>query len=81
MAILSLPSAEDSATNLLVVTVKRMCRRPKVHLNLQYPPEMGEENVQRASLLSPEGQQEGQIFAKQPQWQMAVRVSPIQWDR
>jgi ferredoxin len=146
-AILSLPPAEDSVTDLLVVTVKRLRRRPKVRLNLQYPPEMGEENVslelfagenlrramlvrgvklndalvarfdsggsgdcgaegtcatcavsvvEGASLLSPVGQQEGQIFAKQPRWRMAcraivghgmkegtvtVRVSPRQWDR
>jgi ferredoxin len=146
-AILSLPPAKDSVTDMFVVTVKRLRRRPKVRLNLQYPPEMGEENVslelfagenlrramlvrgvklndalaarfdsggsgdcgaegtcatcavsvvEGSHLLNPVGQQEGQIFVKQPRWRMAcravvgygmkegtvtVRVSPRQWDR
>lgn len=146
-AILSLPPEEESATDIFVVTTKRLRRRPKVRLNLQYPPDMGEDDVslelfagenlrhamlvrgvklndalaarfdsggtgdcgaegtcatcavsviEGANLLSPVGQQEGQIFVKHPRWRMAcravvgygmkegtltVRVSPRQWDK
>ena len=146
-AIISLPQADESVQETFVLTLKRLRRKPKVRLNLQYPPEMGEEdislelfsgeNLRRAmltrgvklndklsarfdsggqgdcgaegtcatcavavvkgqDLLSPIGQQEGQIFKKHPRWRMAckvivghgmkegvltIRVSPRQWDR
>ena len=147
-AIMSLPPmANESSEDMFVITVKRLRRRPKIQLNLQYPPEMNEQNVslelfagenlRRAlltrgvklndklaqrfdsggqgdcgaegtcatcavsileglNLLSPQGQQEQQIFVKHPRWRMAckavvgygmkegqisVRVNPRQWDR
>ena len=147
-AIMSLPPmADESSKDMFVITVKRLRRRPKIQLNLEYPPEMNEQNVslelfagenlRRAlltrgvklndklaqrfdsggqgdcgaegtcatcavsilvgqNLLSPQGQQEQQIFVKHPRWRMAckavvgfgmkegqisVRVSPRQWDR
>lgn len=146
-AILSLPPADESVQETFVLTLKRLRRKPKVRLNLQYPPEMGEEdislelfageNLRRAmlvrgvklndklsarfdsggpgdcgaegtcatcavavvtgqDLLSPVGQQEGQIFKDFPRRRMAckaivgygmkegvitIRVSPRQWDR
>jgi ferredoxin len=147
-AIMSLPPmAEETATDMFLITVKRLRRRPKIQLNLQYPPDMKEqnislelfagENLRRAlltrgvklndqlaqrfdsggqgdcgaegtcatcavsilegqHLLSPQGQQEQQIFVKHPRWRMAckavvgygmkegqisIRVNPRQWDR
>jgi ferredoxin len=44
-AILSLLSYDDSLSDMYVLTVKRLRRKPKVQLNLIYPPEMGEENI------------------------------------
>ena len=146
-AIMSLPPmAIESSKDMFVITIKRLRRRPKIQLNLQYPPEMNEpsislelfagENLRRAlltrgvklndklaqrfdsggtgdcgaegtcatcavavtegqNLLSPQGQQEQQIFVKYPRWRMAckavvgfgmkegnvsVRVNPRQWD-
>jgi 2Fe-2S iron-sulfur cluster binding domain len=44
-AILSLPPADASVQETFVLTLKRLRRKPKVKLNLQFPPEMGEENI------------------------------------
>jgi hypothetical protein len=143
-AIGSLPPPEDE-TESIILTLKRLRRKPKVKLLLQYPPEMNEpdiklelfagENLRRAmlvrgvklndplsrrfdsggsgdcgaegtcatcavsiirgdELVNPPGQQEAQIFVKNPRWRMAckaivgygmregelvVRVNPRQW--
>ena len=45
-AIMSLPPmADESSKDMFVITVKRLRRRPKIQLNLQYPPEMNEPNI------------------------------------
>lgn len=45
-AILSLPEElDDSKEETIVLTVKRLRRRPKVNLKLQYPPDMQEEDI------------------------------------
>ena len=44
--ILSLPPPEDGFEDIYQVTVKRLRRRPKVKIHLQYPPEQGEEDTQ-----------------------------------
>lgn len=43
-AIGNLPSPQ-SDNEYMIITVKRLRRKPKVTLNLQYPPEQGEENT------------------------------------
>jgi ferredoxin len=149
-AIQSLPPPPDndpSVRETFVLTLKRLRRKPKVQVTLQYPPGMKEndvtlelfcgENLRRAllvrgvklndalasrfdsggpgdcgaegtcatcavaivtgaDLLSPMGQQEGQIFAQKPRWRMAcktivghgtkegiltARISPRQWSQ
>lgn len=44
-AILSLPPADDLVDETFILTLKRLRRKPKVKVNLQYPPEMGEEDI------------------------------------
>jgi ferredoxin len=46
-AIMSLPpmTTIDESTETFVITVKRLRRKPKVQLSLQYPPEMKEQNL------------------------------------
>jgi len=60
-ALMSLPPADPSTEETFVITLKRLRRKPKVKLNLQYPPEMNEpdvslelfagENLRRAMLV------------------------------
>lgn len=60
-AILTLPPADDSVQETFVLTMKRLRRKPKVQLTLQYPPEAGlndislelfaGENLRRAVLV------------------------------
>ena len=44
-AILTLPPAEEGCSDMFVLTVKRLRRRPKVRLNLQYPQNSKQENI------------------------------------
>jgi ferredoxin len=44
-AITSLPPVSHVDSEMFVLTVKRLRRKPKVKLNLQYPPDLGEENL------------------------------------
>ena len=43
--ILSLPPVEKGYEDVFQVTVKRLRRRPKVKINLQYPPDQGEDDT------------------------------------
>jgi len=144
-ALTSLPPVASSDDEI-TLTVKRIRRQPKIHVRLQYPPDLEEpdvsielfagENLRRAmltrgiklndklaerfdsggtgdcgsdgtcatcvvgiskgkDLLSPMGQQEGQILSKKPRWRMAckavvgygmaegemtLQVNPRQWE-
>jgi len=44
-AILSLPPPPESETEFMVLTVKRLRRKPKVKVNFQYPPDQGEDDI------------------------------------
>lgn len=44
-AIGSLPPAESSDTETVVLTIKRLRRKPKVQVHFQYPPGQGEEDI------------------------------------
>lgn len=49
----SLPSPSENDDEYLIITVKRLRRKPKVTVNFQYPPDMGEEDM-RIELFSGE---------------------------
>jgi ferredoxin len=44
-AIVSLPALEEPGKEMMLVTVKRLRRKPKVKVIFQYPPDQGEEDV------------------------------------